>query len=100
MAERKMFGGLVFLVHGNMCCGATRRGLMVRVGSEGREEALKQAHTRPMTMRGRELAGFILIDDEGWETDSALTKWVRRGIEFALSLPPKASTRRHDKMRR
>jgi TfoX/Sxy family transcriptional regulator of competence genes len=91
ITERKMFGGLVFMLNGNMCCGASRHGLMVRVGKEGRDEALTLPHTRPMLMKGREMAGFIFVDPEGCESRAALAKWVARGVRFASALPPKSS---------
>ena len=64
VAEKKMVGGLSFLVNGNMCCGITGTALMVRVGAEGREQALREPHARPMLFAGRALSGFICIEPE------------------------------------
>jgi TfoX N-terminal domain len=86
VAEKKMVGGLSFLVNGNMCCGTA---LMVRVGAEGREQSLREPHVRPMLFAGRALSGFICIEPEGYATDDALASWVRRGLAFVSGLPAK-----------
>ena len=89
VAEKKMVGGLSFLVNGNMCCGITGMDLMVRVGAESREQALGEPHVRPMLFAGRALSGFICIDPEGYTADDALASWVQRGLDFVSGLPAK-----------
>jgi TfoX/Sxy family transcriptional regulator of competence genes len=89
VAEKKMVGGLSFLVNGNMCCGVTGTALMVRVGAEGREQALREPHVRPMLLAGRALSGFICIEPEGYASDDALAGWVQRGLAFVSGLPAK-----------
>jgi hypothetical protein len=89
VAEKKMVGGLSFLVDGNMCCGITGTALMVRVGAEGREQALREPHVRPMLFAGRALSGFICIEPDGYATDDALASWVQRGLDFVAGLPAK-----------
>ena len=89
VVEKKMVGGLSFLVNGNMCCGITGMDLMVRVGAEGREQALCEPHVRPMLFAGRALSGFICIDAEGYAADYALANWVQRGLDFVSGLPAK-----------
>jgi len=89
VAERRMVGGLSFAVGGSMCCGVTGNALMVRVGAEARERTLAQPHVRPMEFAGRPLAGFVLIDPEGFRTDAALAAWVQRGLDFAAALSAK-----------
>ena len=89
VAEKKMVGGLSFLVNGNMCGGVTGTALMVRVGAESREQALRQPHVRPMPFAGRALAGFICIEPEGYAADDALASWVQRGLDFVSGLPAK-----------
>ena len=90
VVEKKMVGGgLSFLVNGNMCCGITGTALMVRVGAEGRERALREPHVRPMLFAGRALSGFICIEPEGYAADDALASWMRRGLDFASGLPAK-----------
>lgn len=92
VAEKRMVGGLSFVVGGSMCCGVTGSSLMVRVGAEQRDRVLAQPHVRPMKFAGRPLAGFVLIDPEGFRTDSALAAWVQRGLDFAATLPTKKAT--------
>jgi TfoX/Sxy family transcriptional regulator of competence genes len=94
VAERRMVGGLSFLVGGSMCCGVTSGGLMVRVGAEGREGALALPHVRPMALGGRELAGFVLVEPAGYASEEALAAWVRRGVELAEGLPEKQTRAR------
>ena len=89
VVEKKMVGGLSFLVNGNMCCGITGMALMVRVGAESREQALREPHVRPMLFAGRALSGFICIEPEGYAADDALASWVRRGLDFVSGLPAK-----------
>ena len=89
VAEKKMVSGLSFLVNGNMCCGITGTALMVRVGPERREQALREPHVRPMLFAGRALSGFICIEPEGYEADDALASWVQRGLDFVAGLPAK-----------
>jgi len=87
VAEKRMVGGLSFLVNGNMCCGVTGRALMVRVGAEGRGQALREPHVRPMRFAGRDLSGFICVEPAGFAADDALAGWVRRGLDFVSGLP-------------
>ena len=88
--EKKMVGGLSFLVNGHMCCGVTGTSLMVRVGAEDREQALAEPHVRPMRFAGRALSGFVCVDPAGFATDDELAGWVRRGLHFVAGLPAKA----------
>ncbi len=95
VAEKKMVGGLSFVISGNMCCGVTGMALMVRVGPEGRQQALEEPYVRPMQFAGRDLAGFVCVDPEGFADDDALIRWVQRGLDFVSQLPVKpASTSR------
>jgi TfoX/Sxy family transcriptional regulator of competence genes len=89
ITEKEMFGGLAFLLAGNMSVGIRGSELMVRVGPEGAEEALGQPHARPFDMTGRPMKGWILVAAEGIASERGLGAWVARGIEFARSLPPK-----------
>ena len=84
--EKKMFGGVGFLVQGNMACGVHGEGLIVRVGPVRYEDALAQPHTRPFDLTGRPMKGWVVVSPEGYKEDSDLRAWVLRGIEFALSL--------------
>ena len=87
--ERKMFGGLTFLVRGNMCCGVLGSDLVVRVGPEKYRAVLAQPHAREMDFIGRALRGLVYIDRRGINSDQDLRTWVDRGIEFTASLPAK-----------
>jgi hypothetical protein len=90
VVEKRMFGGVAFLVRGHMSCGVTREGnLMVRVGAQAYDYALAQPHARPMDFTGRPLTGFVYVGPEGVATDAGLRRWVFMGFEFAASLPPK-----------
>lgn len=88
-SERKMFGGLCFLLHGNMACGVLKDELLVRVGKDGYEQALAQPHVRPMDFTGRVSKGMVYVAAAGLRDAPALRRWVRVGAGFATSLPPK-----------
>jgi TfoX/Sxy family transcriptional regulator of competence genes len=87
--ERKMFGGISFLHHGNMVCGVVRETLMLRLGADRAEAALDEPHARPMDFTGRPMRGMVYVDPPGFSTDDALAAWVARALEFAATLPPK-----------
>jgi len=94
VVEKKMFGGLCFMVGGAMCCGLTKTDFMVRVGPEGYDDALAQPHARPMDFTGRPLAGMVYVAPEGVRGAAALAKWIGRGVSYVASLAPKAAKRR------
>ena len=88
--EKQMFGGLAFLVGGHMAVAASGQGgLMVRCDPEQTEALLAEPAAQPMVMRGREMAGWLRVDADGVETREQLEPWVRRGVAYAQSLPPK-----------
>lgn len=87
--EKKMFGGLCFLVGGNMACGIARNELMVRVGPDAYEDALDLPHARPMDFTGRPLRGMIYVDRAGLTSDADVKAWAGRGRDYAASLPRK-----------
>ena len=90
LTEKKMFGGLAFLVGGNMAVGASGQGgLLVRVDPDESDALLQSTPARPMEMRGRSMKGWLRVDSEDVESDEALAEWVRRGVAYARSLPPK-----------
>jgi TfoX N-terminal domain len=90
LTEQRMFGGLAFLIAGNMSVAASGQGgLMVRVEPEETEALLGKPHTRPFEMRGREMKGWLRVDAEGVRTKRQLEPWVKRGVAYARSLPPK-----------
>ena len=87
--EKKMFGGLAFMVNGYMCCGVTGTDLVVRTGHENLRDALAQPHARPMDFTGRPMKGFVFVSPDGYRTDRDLKDWTRRGLDFVLSQNPK-----------
>ena len=90
VSEMKMFGGLAFLVGGNMSVAASGQGgLMVRVDPEETDALVAEPHAAPFVMRGREMQGWLRVDDEGVRTKRQLEPWVKRGVTYARSLPPK-----------
>lgn len=89
ISERKMFGGLAFLLNGNMCCGITGDDLMVRVGPDDYEDALAQPYARPMDFTGRPMTGLVYVAGSAVASDRALLSWIERGLDFARTLPPK-----------
>ena len=84
-----MFGGIAFMLNGNMCCGVINDDLMVRVGPDGFEDALARPHARPMDFTGRPMKGFVFVGPEGTRTESTVEQWILRGVAFAGSLPAK-----------
>jgi TfoX/Sxy family transcriptional regulator of competence genes len=89
LAEKKMFGGLSFMLLGNMCCGVLKDDLVVRVGPARFEEALAEPHARPMDFTGRPIRGMVYVGPAGYRGDDDLAAWLKRGVAFARSLPPK-----------
>jgi TfoX/Sxy family transcriptional regulator of competence genes len=89
VAERKMFGGLAFMLRGNMCCGIVDDELMVRVGPEGHADAIDQPHAREMDFTGKPSKGMVYVARAGVTTKKALASWVDKGVEYALTLPAK-----------
>ena len=89
VVEKKMFGGLAFMLNGNMCCGIVRDELMVRVGPEQHAAALDMPHARIMDFTGRPMKNMIMVAPPGFASDAELDAWVGRGVAFAGSLPPK-----------
>ncbi len=90
VTEKRMFGGLSFLLDGNMAVAASGQGgLLVRVPPDDTETLLGGAHVTPMVMKGREMRGWLRVSDDGVRTGSQLETWVGRGVAHARSLPPK-----------
>jgi TfoX/Sxy family transcriptional regulator of competence genes len=89
LVEKKMFGGVGFMLHGNMACGVNRENLIVRVGPEKYAAALAKPNARVFDITGRPMTGWVTVEPDGYESDEDLKAWVQQGIDFALSLPPK-----------
>ena len=98
--ERKMFGGLAFLVHGRMCCGVIGSDLMVRVPLEKFEIALRKAHVRPMDFTGKPLRGFVYVGPPGNRSRAALRTWIELGQKAAAQAAVKVQSQRKSRPRR
>ena len=88
-SERRMFGGVCFMMNGNMCVGTWNGSLIVRLDKSKHDETLAQPHTKPADMNGRVMRGWALVEPAGIESEDDLTAWVDRAAEFAGSLPAK-----------
>jgi len=89
LEEKRMFGGVGFMVQGNMACGVLQDKLIVRVGPERYEEALATLHVVPFDITGRPMRGWVMVQPEGYASDTDLSEWIQQGIALALSLPAK-----------
>jgi TfoX/Sxy family transcriptional regulator of competence genes len=87
--EKKMFGGLAFLVQGNMCCGVHQDTLIVRLKPESTAAALERPHTRTFDLSGRPMRGWLLVDAAGLQDDAELADWISTAVRYATSLPAK-----------
>ena len=87
--EKKMFGGIGFLLHGNMLVGVWKNSLIVRVGPDGYEDALLEPHVKEFDITGRPMKGWVLVEPEGVENDDQLKDWIQRAVKFVGKLPAK-----------
>jgi TfoX/Sxy family transcriptional regulator of competence genes len=91
--EVRMFGGIGFMLNGNMIAGASKRGLLVRVGKDRQHDALARPGARPMKMRDRTMEGYIYVDPPAL-SDDAVRAWIQLALDFVQTLPPKAPGRK------
>jgi TfoX/Sxy family transcriptional regulator of competence genes len=89
LTERKMFGGIAFMLAGNMAVGIVGDDLMVRLDPVDAEKALGEPHTRPMDFTGKPMKNMVYVDSQGTASDEDLASWVEAGADYASSLPPK-----------
>lgn len=89
LVEKQMFGGVAFLLNGNMCCGVHGEEMIVRLAPEDTAKALAQANTHRFDLTGRPMQGWILVKPKGLATAAALGKWIGIASRYAASLPPK-----------
>jgi TfoX/Sxy family transcriptional regulator of competence genes len=87
--EKKMFGGIGFMLHGNMCVGIWQTSLIVRLGPHEAAAALKEPHVVEFDITGRPMKGWVMVEAEGVETDERLGHWIERAVEFVETLPKK-----------
>jgi TfoX/Sxy family transcriptional regulator of competence genes len=93
-AEKRMFGGTCFMLNGNMVIGTLKDGLIVRVGKEAHEDALKRPGARTFDMTGRPSLGFISVEGKAVADDAALDGWIDMALSFVKTLPPKAEKKK------
>ena len=89
VSEKQMFGGIGFLLNGNMCCGVHGDELIVRLAPEETDSGLDQPHTRRFDLTGRPMKGWLLVKPDGVRSDAGLKKWVEIAVTFVRSLPAK-----------
>jgi TfoX/Sxy family transcriptional regulator of competence genes len=89
VTEKKMFGGIAFMVNGNMCSGVVKSELMMRVGADGYDDALSQPHAREMDFTGKPMKGFVYVGEKGFAADRDLRSWINRAYQFVSALPKK-----------
>ena len=87
--EKQLFGGVGFLLHGNLLVGVWKESLVVRLGPEGGDEALKEAHVKEFDITGRSMKGWVLVEPEGVQGHDQLSAWIRRAVNFVGTLPAK-----------
>lgn len=87
--EKKMFGGIGFLIHGNMACGVIREELIIRVGAEKYTDSLLRPHVELFDITGQAMTGWVLVKEPGYRDDQALQDWISQGVAYALTLPAK-----------
>jgi TfoX/Sxy family transcriptional regulator of competence genes len=87
--EKKMFGGVGFLLNGNMACGVNKDHLVIRVNPEKHSSLLKRPHVKPFDLTGKPMKGWLLVEAAGCKTERQLSTWIKEGVEFASTLPPK-----------
>jgi hypothetical protein len=89
LVEKKLFGGVGFMVHGNMACGVNKEDLIVRLSPHDFEAALRLPHVRVFDIGGRPMQGWVLISPGGYVSKTALRNWIKKSLSFAKSLPAK-----------
>jgi TfoX/Sxy family transcriptional regulator of competence genes len=100
MEKKKMFGGVCYLLRGNMAFGIYKDSLIVRMDKEQGEKSLNDRNVMPFDITGRPMAGWIMVQEAGWNSAADLAKWIKVGKQFALSLPEKMAKRRAKKTKK
>lgn len=93
-SEKRMFGGVGFLLNNNMCCGVLRSDIILRLGVDTAEGALREYGVRPFDITGRAMRGWVMVGPAGYDDDEDLARWVKLAAQFAGSLPKKSATAR------
>ena len=87
--EKNMFGGIGFLIGGNLACGVNKDNLIVRIDPEKQATLLKKPHAKPFDLTGKPMKGWLVVEGAGVKTEKQLHAWTKEGVEFASTLPPK-----------
>jgi hypothetical protein len=87
--EKKMFGGVGFMLHNNLACGVLKEDMVVRINPSKYEQFLSKNHVKPFAITGKPMKGWLLVELDGYKTAKQLSAWVKESVEFALTLPPK-----------
>jgi TfoX/Sxy family transcriptional regulator of competence genes len=95
--KKKMFGGVGYLLKGNMCFGIYQDNLIVRMNKEQGEQSLKNRHVQPFGITGKSMTGWVMVKEAGWKSQAGLAKWIEIGKQFVLSLPEKKGKRKKKK---
>ncbi len=94
VTEKKMFGGLTFMVDGKMCCGVLQDNLVLRVSAQDYEESLTHPNSRPMDFTGRPMKGFLYISSDGYQHQQDLQTWLAKGLAYVDASPQKGTSRK------
>lgn len=89
VTEKKMFGGIAFMLYGHMCVGIVDDKLMARVGTAAHDQSLEEPHVTPMDFTGKPLKGYVYVHPDGLQADAQLARWIDRSLQFVATLPPK-----------
>jgi TfoX/Sxy family transcriptional regulator of competence genes len=89
LSEKKMFGGVGFLLNGNICCGAWKEFLILRLGEDAARQVLGEEHARPFDITGKPMRGWAMVEPAGWRDAARLRRWVDWAVEFTSDLPAK-----------
>ncbi|MBV9324238.1 MAG: TfoX/Sxy family protein [Chloroflexi bacterium] len=92
--EKKMFGGVTFMVSGQMCCGVLKDDLVVKTGPEGFDQLVAQPHVRPFDFSGRPMVGMVYVASAGVASDAQLRGWIQRGLDFVQQNPKTTAPRK------
>ena len=89
ITSKNMFGGMGFLLHGHTCVGIWKDSLIVRIGKDQYDEAVREANTSPFDITGKTMRGWLMVSREGWSDDAVLQDWIERSVKFVKTLDPK-----------
>jgi TfoX/Sxy family transcriptional regulator of competence genes len=89
LTTRKMFGGIAYMIFGNMACGVLDEVIVLRLGNEGAREALEEPYMSPMDFTGKPMKSMVYLDESGYEDDEVMERWIEQAVGFARSLPQK-----------